>query len=232
MLKKVFCILLCAACLLGVLAACGRDTADESSAVSDTSAAGAGSILTDSLGEKNLDGFTLRILSTTENKDGGFAFGTSQFIPDENEPGVVSDAIMERNNLIEQTYNCKIDVRFTAAYEAFVTKVTNDYMAGSIDYDVIASGISSNGLSALAGNGYLEDLNAIEGSYLRLDQPWWDQQAVEGFSIDGKLFFINGDLLLTDDEPHLYALLQPRPHRGKSARGPLCACGRRQMDRR
>ena len=199
-MKKTLCALLCAALLLCALAACGQDPADASSAASETSTAGAGSFLTDQMGEKNLEGFTLRILSTTENKDGGFAFGTSQFIPDENEPGVVSDAIMERNNLIEQTFNCKIDVQFTAAYEAFVQKVTNDYLAGDIDYDVIASGISSNSLSALAASGYLEDLNAIENSYLRLDQPWWDQQAVDGLSIDNKLFFINGDLLLTDDE--------------------------------
>lgn len=170
-MKKTLCALLCAALLLCALAACGQDPADASSAASETSTAGAGSFLTDQMGEKDLDGFTLRILSTTENKDGGFAFGTSQFIPDENEPGVVSDAIMERNNLIEQTFNCKIDVQFTAAYEAFVQKVTNDYLAGDIDYDVIASGISSNGLSALAASGYLEDMNAIENSYLRLDQP-------------------------------------------------------------
>lgn len=199
-MKKTLCALLCAALLLCVLAACGQDSADASSAASQTSTAGAGSILIDQMGEKNLEGFTLRILSTTENKDGNRAFGTSQFIPDEKEPGMVSDAIMERNNLIEQTFNCKIDVQFTEPNEAFVQKVTNDYIAGDIDYDVVASGISSNGLSALAASGYLEDLNAIENSYLRLDQPWWDQQAVNGLSIDNKLFFINGDLLLTDDE--------------------------------
>lgn len=69
-MKKTLCALLCAALLLCVLAACGQDSADASSAASQTSTAGAGSILIDQMGEKNLEGFTLRILSTTENKDG------------------------------------------------------------------------------------------------------------------------------------------------------------------
>lgn len=103
--------LLCAALLLCALAACGQTLPMQAPPRRKRVRPGAGSFLTDQMGEKDLDGFTLRILSTTENKDGGFAFGTSQFIPDENEPGVVSDAIMERNNLIEQTFNCKIDVQ-------------------------------------------------------------------------------------------------------------------------
>lgn len=154
------------------------------------------SLMLNHLGERNLDGFELVILSTTEE----VPFGDIQFATDELNSDPVNDAVFERNNLIEELYNCKISVKYCAEGEDFCTRVTTDCLSGTVDYHVLASGISTTGLAKLAADGLLYDLYALEDSHLRLDSEWWDQQALKQLSIDNKLYFACGDVVITDDE--------------------------------
>lgn len=44
------------------------------------------------------------------------------------------------------------------------------------------------------------DVNSINNGYLHLDQSWWDQTLMEDIAINGKVYFLAGDALVTDDE--------------------------------
>ena len=76
--KKLFAVLMCTAMVLSLLCACTEETEDQSSAASSEEAK-VGQIFIDHLGERNLDGFELVILATTEK----FEFGDEQFVPSE-----------------------------------------------------------------------------------------------------------------------------------------------------
>ncbi len=52
--------------------------------------------------------------------------------------------------------------------------------------------VMTHDASALAQSGLLVDLHTI--SDLQLDQPWWDQNAVEDLSVLHKLFMVTGDI--------------------------------------
>ena len=52
--------------------------------------------------------------------------------------------------------------------------------------------------SLLVTDNMYVDLNTIES--LNFDQPWWDQNAKEDLSIDGKLFFMVGDINTFDND--------------------------------
>lgn len=179
--------------LSGALFACAKDP-DEASSAAPTVSQSAGSIFTDHLGERDLGGYTLRILGTAPDQ----AFVSAQYAPDELNSDPVNDAVLERNNILADTYNCKITVEFTDPHADLENRVKNDALSGNVTYDIISTGISS--LATLAANGNLRDFYSVDGSNLQLNQPWWDQQAVEQLSIDNKLYFVCGDILYSDDE--------------------------------
>lgn len=189
-------LLLCALLTVSVFAACETKPQAESSTVSVDGPVGMTKQLLDHLGERDLEGFELVILSTTEE----YAFGDIQFATDELNSDPVNDAIFERNNLIEDLYNCKITVQFCGEGEPFLERVTTDCLSGTVNYQVVASGISSTGIPKLALDGLIQDLYAIEDSHLQLDGDWWDQNAIDDLSIGNKLFFASGDIAVTDDE--------------------------------
>ena len=179
--------------LSGTLFACSKEPDEASSAVSETSQS-AGAIFTEHLGERDLGGYTLRILATAPDQ----AFSSAQYAPDELNSDPVNDAVLERNNILSDTYKCEIAVEFVEAHTGVEDRVKNDSLSGTVNYDIVSTGLSS--LAVLAANGNLRDFYSIGDSNLQLDQPWWDQQAVEQLSITDKLYFVCGDILYTDDE--------------------------------
>ena len=189
-------LLLCALLTVSVFAACETKPQAESSTASFDAPVGMTKRLFDHLGERDLEEFELVILSTTEE----YAFGDIQFATDELNSDPVNDAIFERNNLIEDLYNCKITVQFCGEGEPFLERVTTDCLSGTVNYQVVASGISSTGIPKLALDGLIQDLYAIEDSHLQLDGDWWDQNAIDDLSIGNKLFFASADIAVTDDE--------------------------------
>ena len=194
-MKRLSGILLCVMAVLLVISGCAQDGTDTSSAnVSEISESPQRSMLKEHMGERDMDGFELRILATSKE----LAFCEAQYVPSELTGDPVNDAVYERNNILEELYNCKLSVIFVDPHATVEDKVRNDTMAGDVDYNVVSTGVSS--LSALAVSGAFTDLYSIEDSNLCLYEEWWDQQAVKQLSIDNKLFFACGDILFTDDE--------------------------------
>ena len=144
-------LLLCILFTVSVFAACETKPQAESSTASFDEPVGMSKQLLDHLGERDLKEFELVILSTTEK----YVFGDIQFATDELNSDPVNDAIFERNNLIEDLYNCKISVQFCGEAEPFLERVTTDCLSGTVNYQVVASGISSTGIPKLALDGLI-----------------------------------------------------------------------------
>ena len=197
--KKIFASILVLLFILQVFAACG----DGAKKVEETSGGGiSGNDETEAVetGPKRPDlpketfgGYEFRFLSR------GLTYSDNHWqikdtVPyDENTGDVINDAVLLRNQYIEETYNVKIVMVEETSYE---TKAKNAIMANEDNFDVFNDSI---GVAAkLAKEGYLVDLYDVP--YLGFDQPWWDQNACAQLSIKNKLFFTVNEMTLMDKD--------------------------------
>lgn len=109
----------------------------------------------------------------------------------------VRDAIYDRNTYVEEQLNIEISfVGVPAAYygarEPFLRQIDAIYAANTQDYDIIATYARTEG--TLAVQGYLQNLNKIEESYIDYDSPWWPQRIVESLTIGNGHYFLSGDI--------------------------------------
>lgn len=51
----------------------------------------------------------------------------------------MNDAVLERNNILADTYNCKITVEFTDPHADLENRVKNDALSGNVTYDIIST---------------------------------------------------------------------------------------------
>ena len=72
-----------------------------------------------------------------------------------------------------------------------------DQTSGTYDYDLImANGPST---ASLAQNGYLYNFLNLEDT-LNLDEDWWDPGTLRDCAIGGKVYFMNGDINILDND--------------------------------
>jgi hypothetical protein len=110
---------------------------------------------------------------------------------------VVNDAIFNRNQLLEEQFNCDIVNHFEAmgnlfSYTLYGT-ISKLVQAGDTTYDFMMPPIQDS--AKLAADGILWDLTMFDS--INLDQPWWNQVFDEATSIGGKSYYANGDISLT-----------------------------------
>jgi len=121
-----------------------------------------------------------------------------QEIDVESETGdIVYDAVYRRTRSVEERLNVKISTIKTPGgwgeRDQFMGRVRNSVKAGTDDYDVIAGFYYY--IVTLAPEGILYNLNKVP--YLNPDAIWWSADMAEQMTIDGKSYFISGDLSLT-----------------------------------
>ena len=111
----------------------------------------------------------------------------------------VLDAIYDRNINVEDRLG--VDLVFVPMFAAygdgvraeFLRKIDAVRLAGTHDYDIIATYARTE--AALAIRGHLQDFSKIETSYMNLEKPWWPQQLVDNVSFgDGAYYFVSGDM--------------------------------------
>ena len=108
---------------------------------------------------------------------------------------IVVDAVYERNLWVEELYNVKIrEIKPTT--ESAGTMMKTAVASGDSTADALVESLHS--MCSLSANGYLLDLAEIPS--IKLDSPWWDQGAIEGVSIGGKVYMATGDLLIVDND--------------------------------
>lgn len=170
-----------------VLAACTEQPAQESSeaAVSETSAETSKEEGTPfPLETKNFGGQTIRIL--TRNNE-----SNTQFVPNEETEGtVISQAVLDRNQYIEEHFGLTLETEVTGTPAVEI----GTYIESNLDdYDIVCDALCRM-LPSITQN-YFYSLN----DWLDLKQPWWDQQANEYLTLSDKIFFVTGDAMYTDD---------------------------------
>jgi len=107
---------------------------------------------------------------------------------------VVSDAIYQRNEAVKGRLN--IDFEYiTARGDAgnvanFTSVVENGIKAGDQPYDIVSA--HSFTIGNCAAKGLLYDLSDCK--YLNFEQPWWPSTLISKATINGKLFFVSGDI--------------------------------------
>ncbi len=108
----------------------------------------------------------------------------------------VNNAIYERNREIERRLN--MEFIFTGEQgnysnaSSFARLVEYTYEAKLYAYDLISA--HSLTMTMLAMRGYLEDLNAIETSYLDFDKPWWPKNLQSELALGDALYTVTGDM--------------------------------------
>jgi len=107
-----------------------------------------------------------------------------------------SDAIYERNAMVEERLNCKIDVFAGDGWENYNSTVSSlraSIMSSDGAFDVIA-GWSAR-IPSLSLEGLFLDLNQMK--YLDFAQKWWNDSVVSELQIGNKLYFVTGDIART-----------------------------------
>ncbi|MDD2268861.1 MAG: hypothetical protein PHY15_04825 [Eubacteriales bacterium] len=190
-MKKQLSILTALILVLSLLSACIIDGVEQSSNMSEES--GVESKQEDV--KYDFYGLEFKIMTFTNDLcDNGWSHFS--YTEDQQE-GVVNDAIKLRNTAIEEKYNIKIieDEVYDAARmggEAYTT-LLNVINSDSDDYYMICPSIYTAAI--LAQEGQLYDLMSFE-ALGGLKDKWWDKAFVEEMSLFNKLYFVTGDMAI------------------------------------
>ena len=137
------------------------------------------------------DGRTFTVLSREE-----LIFGREMGVEEEN-GDIVNDAVYKRNKTVEERFGIKInDVKIPGIWgkeASFNDTIRNSVNAGDNIYDLIAG--YAYFITPLAAEGYLLDWGNVH--YIENTAPWWSSDIEKTMKLNGKLYFITGDLALT-----------------------------------
>lgn len=147
-----------------------------------------------SLPEEQFEGAEVSFLVASET-----LWGHEMIDADEISGEPINDEIYARNRRIEKRYS----VVLTSVQEHFTTiakKMSVLVQAGDESLDVYLPRINAGIDPGQAG--YL--LNLLKLEYINTDMPWWDKHITEDLSVDGKCFFLAGDIhLYANDATHI-----------------------------
>ncbi len=181
-LRRKIALLLAALMLLPTMAACSSGEGPDETRASATTAAESSeeTMLQDALPDDlNYGSDTIVFLAndtiTTEDAVTGDA---------------VNDVIYERNKLVEERLNVKIDcIRDGNAIDKAVMSING----GSADYDALVDCCWR--IAPKFTNGYFRNLRPTD--YLDFEQPWWNQSFNEAIYYNNAQFGITGDFTLS-----------------------------------
>ena len=189
-----------------LLAACGTEgkktentTDGESVSVSDsgTETRTTADDVKDKYGSNDYEGYTFRILGFSP---GEFFYkkintGANEIYYEEDTGDILDSAVVKRNQQTEQLLNINIEPVFSGSWTDGEAMARKSIASNSDDFDAML--ITLMGANTLAGSGLvmnLNDINAIDTSNI-----WWDQNIVENFTVNGKLYALTGAYNVFDD---------------------------------
>lgn len=138
-------------------------------------------------------GEQMRVLDVNGNGPSGKYWDTYDIWAKDINGEIINDAVWRRNDWIVS--NLGVTVTETKVSNV-VDEITKSALAQNDEYDMLVSSIVQAG--QLTTNRYLHVLNEMPG--LRLEMPWWDQNALAGMSVGDKLYFACGDIVVIDDD--------------------------------
>jgi len=201
-MKRTISFILIALMLCTLLVACNDNTGNES--VADVSKAD--SEYGADLPVKDLEGRVIRILCRDWNANGsgsilGFGGEVIQRADySEDKASAVDVAKAEVRRVVEERYNCTLTGDIKAGAQTELNIIIQDQIAsgatGEMAYDLLFENIIYTAGAWL--NGTYVDLASVET--IDLSNPWWDQQAVNDLSLNGRLFVTMGDINTQDND--------------------------------
>ena len=144
---------------------------------------------------KDYGGYEFTFLTRTLNDPDWTEWNHRDISAAEQNGDVLNDAVYNRNKKIEEKYNISIKETVVEGNQ-FTSLIQRAVKAGDDNYDVVCPHIVE--FAALAQGGNLLDLYKVPN--LDLTKPWWDQGTVRDLSIIHKLFILEGDLLIIDND--------------------------------
>lgn len=189
-MKRTLCFILAA--VMAVSVGCGSGAVDEvtSGETTTENTSGQETERKPDLPDKKWNGENINFLVRGEKAE-PTNFSHEIFASEEN-GDVINDAVFRRNIAVQE----KFDVVITeTADNDSVETVRSCVLADDDSYDVVM--IRPNRVVTLASEGLLYDLYSVP--YLDMTAPWWNQNAVENLTINGKLFFATGDINIMDN---------------------------------
>ena len=116
-----------------------------------------------------------------------------EFDVEEQNGELLNDAVYNRNAVIEERFGVTITQESENDPSARLKK---DVMSGDTAYQIITDWPTR--LASASTNGYLLDLYTVP--HLQLDAEWWDQNAIQTYTLMDRLYFTSGDYLLYDKQ--------------------------------
>ena len=120
-----------------------------------------------------------------------------EFDTDSQNGETINDALYNRNAMVEERLGVSLEFIKTKGgssdVDAYVIQVTNDVMAGSGEFDMLAA--YSRTIAMCAHSGLTEDL--MKTPYIDLDKPWWPESLQSQSIINDKLYYCSGDLTMS-----------------------------------
>ncbi len=182
--------LLLAGCLL---VSCGNESRNDidtqpaerpdSTEAAETTGAAVPLSLLDQMPEADYGGYAYNIL--LNDQDNRYV----DIMTEDKETGdTLNDLVYRRNRAVEEKYNIKI-VGKSDEYPAVNNTLKKEVQAGLNDYDLY---FSNGYATALASEGFLYAYNDLP--HLALSELWWDQTALKGLSVGGKIYLATGDI--------------------------------------
>ncbi len=142
-------------------------------------------------GKYNFDGATFNILMTSYGTD---AIDDFDFEGATNT--TMSSAVDRRNKTVEEYLGVKINTTVDFKYKnSGPAKIIASVDSDTRDWD--AAFVSGYDAVPLSYGSYLYDLNSLAN--ISTEKVWWDRGANEELSMNGILFFTNGDISYYDD---------------------------------
>ncbi len=155
------------------------DTPDDGS-VGETSLSNGNSYI-DELSDETFDGYNFRILTRR-----GQSYDQYQ---EEDSEDVVRSAIYKRNKAVQERYGITITASETTGGN-YETEALNSILAGDDAYDLIFPHSRATFNYALQNAAYnINDILSID-----LDKPYWASDLRRSLEVNGKLYFLDGDI--------------------------------------
>ena len=116
------------------------------------------------------------------------AYMADQYVED-GSSDIVENAVYKRNKTVEEMFNITISANESST-NGFETDALNAILAGDDAYDMI---LCHNGAAlSYATQGAAVNIHDVET--IHTDKPWWTKDIVEGCTLGGNLYVLDGDI--------------------------------------
>jgi ABC-type glycerol-3-phosphate transport system substrate-binding protein len=178
------------------------ESADANESAGDTGKeekgdAGKGERISPELPEMDFNGYDFTFLTRNFNpNDPAEADYIHRDIYSEQQNGEpLNDAVYIRNRAIEAKYN--INVCEIVKFGELINEVRKTVKAGDSVYDVVMIHLNTE-FPAISQEGNL--VNVLSMPHMDYTKPWWNHGCIRDLSIGGKLYAVQSDLTIIDND--------------------------------